>query len=34
MPPGGSAMLFYEVCACSDERGLDTHADARFEVKA
>ena len=29
-----NAMLFYEVCACSDDRGLDTHADARFEVKA
>ena len=29
----GNAMLFYEVHARSDERGLDTHADARFEVK-
>jgi hypothetical protein len=29
-----NAMLFYEVRARSDERGLDTHADARFEVKA
>jgi Arrestin (or S-antigen), N-terminal domain len=28
------AELFYEVHARSDERGLDTHADARFEVKA
>ena len=28
------AMLFYEVHARSDERGLDTHADARFEVKS
>ena len=28
------AELFYEVRARSDERGLDTHADARFEVKA
>jgi hypothetical protein len=29
-----NAMLFYEVHARSDERGLDTHADAYFEVKA
>jgi hypothetical protein len=29
-----NAMLFYEVHARSDERGLDTHADAHFEVKA
>jgi Arrestin (or S-antigen), N-terminal domain len=29
-----NAMLFYEVHARSDERGLDTHADAYFEVNA
>jgi hypothetical protein len=28
------AELFYEVHARSDEPGLDTHADARLEVKA
>jgi hypothetical protein len=29
-----NAMLFYEVHARSDERGLDTHADVYFEVKS
>jgi hypothetical protein len=29
-----NAMLFYEVHAHSDERGLDTHAEAPFDVKA